>query len=561
MYKITDGNNACADMSYNFTETAFIYPITPSSPMASRIDELKNNKKKNVFNDIVDLVEMQSEAGAAGALHGSLISGSLSTTYTSSQGLLLMIPNMYKIAGEMLPGVIHVASRSLSTHALSIEGDHQDIYATRSTGFCMLASSNPQDAYNLSLVSHISAVENSLPFLHFFDGFRTSHEINKVKYLTEEQIKSFVNKRKIEEYKNKSLNIGNNISKGMAETSDIYFQITESKNQDYNKVANSVENIMSKLNKVAGTNYEPFNYYGSKNAKYAIIAMGSVCDTIKKVIDNTNELYGLIEVHLYRPFSANHLLSKIPNSVEKVAVLDRTKEQGSIGEPLYLDVIASLKNTNIKVYGGRYGLSGKDTLPSDIYGIYNMLKSNSKDNFTIGINDDLTNTSIPKKEIAIKDDYEEIKIYGYASDGLISSSKDLLNIVGKSKFIQGYFKYDSKKSGGLTESHLRISNKAINAPYLLTHPKFIVISKDEYLEQYNLFDDIEENGKILINTNKTDKELSKLFTKEDYNLLKNKNVKIYKIDALSLTRKYNLGNKIGIILETCIFELFLLTER
>lgn len=555
MYKITDGNNACADMSYNFIETAFIYPITPSSPMSSRIDELKNSNVKNLFNDSVDLVEMQSEAGAAGALHGSLISGSLSSTYTSSQGLLLMIPNMYKIAGEMLPGVIHVASRSLSTHALSIEGDHQDIYATRQTGFCMLASSNPQDAYNLSLVAHVSAIENSLPFLHFFDGFRTSHEINKIKYLHEEQIKSFINYEKINQYKKNSLNIGNTISKGMAETSDTYFQITESRNKDYNKVADSVENIMNKLNNLAGTNYEPFNYYGSENAKYVIVAMGSVCDTIKKVIDNSNNQYGLIEVHLYRPFSIKHLLAKIPETTKKIAVLDRTKEQGSIGEPLYLDVLASLKNTDIKVYGGRYGLSGKDTLPSDIYGIFDMLENAPKDNFTIGINDDLTNTSIPKKEIIIKDNYEEIKIYGYASDGLISSSKDILKIVGTDKFVQGYFKYDSKKSGGLTESHLRFSEKSINAPYLLTHPKIIVISKDEYLKHYKLFNEIEENGIVLINTNKTDNELSKLFTKDDYNLLKNKNIKIYKIDALSLTRKYNLNNKIGIVLENCLFEL------
>ena len=553
--KIIDGNNACAEMSYNFTETAFIYPITPSSPMASKIDELKNKDELNLFDTKVKLIEMQSEAGAAGALHGSLISGTLSTTYTSSQGLLLMIPNMYKIAGEMLPGVIHVASRSLATHALSIEGDHQDIYATRQIGFCMLSSTNPEDAYFLSLISHASAIECSLPFLHFFDGFRTSHEINKIKTLTKEEIKNFINQEKLNEFRNKALNIGNNISKGMAETSDIYFQVTESRNKNYDSVPDTVNSMMEKLNKLANTDYKPFNYYGSNKAKYVIVAMGSVCDTIKTVINNTDLPIGLIEVHLYRPFSKDYLLKVLPNTTEKIAVLDRTKEHGSIGEPLYLDVLSALKNTDIKIFGGRYGLSGKDTLPSDIMAVFNMLINNPKDNFTIGIKDDLTNTSLDPINLEVKDNYEEIKIYGYASDGLISASKELLKLLGKENFVQGYFKYDSKKSGGMTESHLRISDNIIKAPYMLTHPKYIVISKDEYLKYYNLFDGIEENGIVLINTDKTDQNLSEMFTHEDYLTLKTKNIKIYKIDANTLTKKYNLNNKIGVVLETALLEL------
>jgi len=553
--KITDGNNACAEMSYNFTETAFIYPITPSSPMASKIDELKNQKERNIFGVPVDLVEMQSEAGAAGALHGALISGSLASTYTSSQGLLLMIPNMYKIAGEMLPGVIHVASRSLATHALSIEGDHQDIYAARQTGFCMLASTNPQDSYYLSLIAHASAIESSLPFLHFFDGFRISHEINKINTLEKQDISKFINQEKITEFRQKSLNIGNNIQKGLSEGSDIYFQITESRNVNYNKVPDIVNDLMQKLNNIANTDYKPFNYYGKSDAKHVIVAMGSVCDTIKRVVENTDLPLGLIEVHLYRPFSKEYLKNVLPDTVENIAVLDRTKEQGSIGEPLYLDILSALKDTSIKIYGGRYGLSGKDTLPKDIFAVFNMLMTEPKDNFTIGIKDDLTNTSLEPVDIDIEDNYEEIKIYGYASDGSISASKELLKLLGTTNYVQGSFKYDSRKSGGMTESHLRISESIINAPYSLTHPNYIIVSKDEYLKYYNLFDGIVENGIVLINTSKSDSELSELITEEDYLTLKNKNIKIYKIAANSLTEKYNLNNKVGIVLEVCLLEL------
>lgn len=555
MYKITDGNNACAEMSYNFIDQAFIYPITPSSPMASHIDELINTGKKNIFDNVVDLTEMQSESGVAGALHGSLLAGSLACTYTSSQGLLLMIPNMYKIAGEMLPAVIHVSSRALSTHALSIEGDHQDIYATRQTGFCMLASSNVEDTYNLSLVAHLSAIESSLPFLHFFDGFRTSHEINKIETLTDEQIKSLINMEHIKAFQNKSLNINNPFTKGASETHEIYFQITESRNQVYENVPKIVENIMQKVNNLTGKDYQPFNYYGKPNAEYIIVAMGSISDTIKNVIDNREEKLGLIEVHLYRPFSAEHLLSVLPNTTKAIAVLDRTKESGSIGEPLYLDVLATLQDKPIKVYGGRFGLSGKDTTPSDIYAVYNMLKMKPKNNFTIGIKDDLTNTSLEPINFQVNDNYQEIKVYGYASDGLVSSSKDFLKIMGENLYVQGFFNYDSRKSGGLTESHLRLSSEPIKAPYLLTHPEIIIVSKEEYLSYYEIFSNIENDGIVLINTNKTDEEISQLLTEQQINLLKKRNVKIYKVPATTIASKNNLKNKTGSILESCLFNL------
>ena len=554
MYKITDANSACAEMSYNFIEEAFVYPITPSSPMASKIDSLISENKTNIFDNNVHLCEMQSEAGVAGALHGALISGSLASTYTSSQGLLLMIPNMYKIAGEMLPAVIHVSSRSLATHALSIEGDHQDIYAARTTGFCMLASSNLEDAYYMALISHLAAIESSLPFLHFFDGFRTSHEINKLNTLEKDQIKNLINYNSLKKFKEKSI-INNHVSRGLAETSDIYFQVTESRNLDYDKVPEIVNNLMQKINKIVNKNYKPFEYYGNKDAEHLIIAMGSVTDTIKKVIDNSQNKIGLISVHLYRPFNTEYLIKEIPKTIKNIAVLDKTKEFGSTGEPLFLDVLSALKNTDIKIYGGRYGLSGKDTNPNDINAVFNMLSTNPKNNFTLGINDDITNLSLEPLKIDINDNFTEIKIYGYGSDGLVSASKNFLNLIGKKMYIQGFFKYDSRKSGGLTECNIRLSNDKINAPYNLTHPKIIIIGKDKYLDYYNIVDNIEQNGIIIINSEKEDIEISKILPNSKIVSLKNKKIKIYKIDASEIARRNNLDGKTGIILEKCLLEI------
>ena len=426
--KTIDGNEACALTSYLFTEVAGIYPITPSSPMAEHIDEYSSNNKLNIFSDKVKVVEMQSEAGAAGFIHGALQNGVLATTFTASQGLLLMIPNMYKIAGEMLPCVIHVASRSLSTHALSIFGDHQDIYACRSTGFCMLASSSVQDASLLSAVAHLSSIEASLPFIHFFDGFRTSHEIDKIEVLDDEEYKKLLNYEALNEFRKRALNPFNPNTRGTAENDDIYFQNTEIRNKYYDKVPDIVNSYMEKINLIANTNYKPFNYYGSKSAKKVIVAMGSVCETIKETIDELNEDLGLIEVHLYRPFSTSYLLKELPDSVESIAVLDRTKEFGSNGEPLYLDIVSSLKDKDINIVGGRYGLSSKNTTPSQIKAVYDML-DNPVNNFTIGINDDVTNLSLKETLFSIKNS-KEILIYGYGSDGMVSASKSIIKLIG-----------------------------------------------------------------------------------------------------------------------------------
>lgn len=553
MYKIKDGNTACADVAYRFSEMSFIYPITPSSPMASQIEELKNKKTKNFYNEITEVYEMQSEAGASGALHGALITGTLATTFTASQGLLLMIPNMYKIAGEMLPCVIHVASRSLATHALSILGDHQDIYATRQTGFCMLASNNVQESQDLASVAHLTTIDTSLPFLHFFDGFRTSHELNKIKEIDFDALKQLIPQNKITEFKNKSLHPSNQITRGTAQNEDIYFQCTEARNSYYNNVPQTVEKYMNKINELQGTNYKPFNYYGNNKAENIIIAMGSVNDTIKKVVDNLKNV-GLITVHLYRPFSPEYLKKVLPTTVKNIAVLDRTNEAGSIGSPLYLDVLSSLKDTNINIVGGRYGLSGKNTTPNDIYNIYKMLETKLKDNFTIGIKDDLNNTSLKQYPYNLKLNCDEIKIYGYGSDGSVGASKDLLKIIGEEKYVQGYFEYDSKKSGGLTISHLRFGNEKIEAPYYLTNPNVVVVTKENYLNKYDILSSIKENGSLIINTNKDEETLNKILPNTLKTKIKLNNIKVYTIDADKISKDNGIPGRIGIIIESIILD-------
>ena len=554
---IIDGNEACARGSYLFSEVCGIYPITPASPMATLTDKWSSAGKTNLFNDTVRVVEMQSEAGAIAMMHGSLQAGSLTTTFTASQGLLLMLPTMYKIAGEMLPCVIHVAARSLATHALSIFGDHQDIYAARPTGFCMLASSNVEDAYYMSLVSHMSSLEGSLPFLHFFDGFRTSHELNKVSILEDEEVLKLINYDKVYEFKNRALNIGKEITRGTSQTADVYFQNTEVRNKYYNKMPSIVENTMKKINKVAGTNYKPFNYYGDKNATHVIVSMGSVCDTVKTVVDKLNKEnkhVGLIEVHLYRPFSAEYFLKELPNTTKTIAVLDRTKEPGSTGEPLYLDVLEVLKDKNIKVVGGRYGLSSKDVPLKDINAVFeNIFSANPKNSFTIGIIDDVTNLSLESKEIKIEPDYKEIKVWGFGSDGMVGASKNFMKVLGENNYVQGYFEYDSKKSGGVTISHLRVGNNKINAPYFLTNPELVVVSKDIYLNKYHCLKDIKENGILLIASNKNDKELNELVNNQNKEEIINKNIKVYIANLDELNEKYNLRGKINNII--CMYML------
>ena len=554
---IIDGNEACARGSYLFSEVCGIYPITPASPMATLTDKWSSAGKTNLFNDTVRVVEMQSEAGAIAMMHGSLQAGSLTTTFTASQGLLLMLPTMYKIAGEMLPCVIHVAARSLATHALSIFGDHQDIYAARPTGFCMLASSNVEDAYYMSLVSHMSSLEGSLPFLHFFDGFRTSHELNKVSILEDEEVLKLINYDKVYEFKNRALNIGKEITRGTSQTADVYFQNTEVRNKYYNKMPSIVENTMKKINKVAGTNYKPFNYYGDKNATHVIVSMGSVCDTVKTVVDKLNKEnkhVGLIEVHLYRPFSAEYFLKELPNTTKTIAVLDRTKEPGSTGEPLYLDVLEVLKEKNIKVVGGRYGLSSKDVPLKDINAVFeNIFSSNPKNSFTIGIVDDVTNLSLEPKDIKIETDYKEIKVWGFGSDGMVGASKNFMKVLGENNYVQGYFEYDSKKSGGVTISHLRVGNNKINAPYFLTNPELVVVSKDIYLNKYHCLKDIKENGILLVSSNKNDKELNELVNNQNKEEIINKNIKVYIANLDELNEKYNLRGKINNII--CMYML------
>ena len=495
-YKTMDANEAVANVAYKFSELCGIYPITPASPMAEKVDLISTTDELNFFNTKTKVIEMQSEKGAAALIHGGLNSGILSTTFTASQGLLLMIPTLYKMAGEMLPGVLHVAARSLSTHALSIFGDHQDIYATRQTGVCILSSSNPTEAYHMAAITHLSAIKASLPFIHFFDGFRTSHEINKIKLMDYSKLEKLIDKKALDDFRNRQMSNDNPNTRGTAENEDIYFQHTESRNKDYEQVIDTVIDYMNKFNSIEQTDYKPFNYYGSKKAKYVIIAMGSVCNTIKELIDYLNDdTLGLITVHLYRPFSSKHLIEVLPKTVTNIAVLDRTKEPGSNGEPLYLDIVNALKETNIKIIGGRYGLSSKNTTSKDILAVFNNLKKENKNNFTISINDDVTNLSLKTDDnFKIESKAKEYLFYGFGSDGMVSTSKDILKIIGDhtDNYVQGYFQYDSKKSGGVTRSHLRISKDQILSSYYVDNPELIVISKDSYIYKYDLLDNIKQ---------------------------------------------------------------------
>lgn len=554
--KIVDGNMACSRIAYLFSEVCSIYPITPSSPMASNIDALTNKDNYNLFYDKPRVLEMESEAGAAGAMHGALLSGSLASTFTASQGLLLMIPNMYKMAGEMLPGVIHVASRSLATHALSIFGDHQDIYACRQTGFCLLSSANVEDAQNLAAVAHLSAIKGSLPFLHFFDGFRTSHELNTIEELKYEDLLPLIDYEKIAEFKKRTLNVDHPWQYGMAQNEDVYFQCMEARNKYYEEMPKIVDDYMQKINKITNMDYKPFNYYGSKNAKNIIVAMGSITDTIKKVVDIKGDV-GLIIVHLYRPFSPEYFLNVLPKTVKNVAVLDRTKEAGSPGEPLYLDVLSVLKDQNINVYGGRFGLASKNTTPEDIESIYEMLENNPHHNFTIGITDDVTHLSLPKSNFKYQETCEEIKIYGFGSDGMVSASKDLIKIVHKNlaKYVQGYFEYDSKKSGGVTVSNLRISEEKINEPYYCTNPKIMVVTKDIYFRLFDIVNNIQEKGILLINTIKKKEELEHFLPNKVKKILIDKKVDVYFVDADNIALKCGIKGKISKIMEVLILDL------
>lgn len=558
-YKVMDGNEACSYVSYLFSEAAGIYPITPASTMAEKVDELSSKGFNNLYGSPVKVVEMQSEAGAIALVHGMLQAGTLATTYTASQGLLLMLPNMYKIAGECLPCVINVAARSIATHALSILGDHQDVYAVRPTGFSMIASSNVQDVMNLTAVSYLSAIDNSMPVLNFFDGFRTSHELKKIEVLDGKDLLYLLNRKTLDDFKDKSM-IASKVIRGTTQNDDIYFQNTEARNVLYDKMPDVVNKYMQKINEITGKDYKPFNYYGDKNATKIIVAMGSVCDTIREVVNNEEGL-GLVEVHLYRPFSKKYFMDVIPRTVKKIAVLDRTKEPGSSGEPLYLDVCSMFQGKELapKIIGGRYGLSSKNTDAACIKAVYDFLDDpNCFTDFTVGIEDDLTNKSIPVKEYKIKHKgTRELLIYGYGSDGMVTASKDIITIMGNytDAFVQGYFQYDSKKSGGVTKSHLRIAREEIERPYYVEKANTLVCTKDTYLLRYNILDKIKNNGTFILVTDKAGRDLIKFLPNKVKRIIIDKNVDFYTIDAFDIAMRHNIPNKVSMIMEAAIFKV------
>ena len=565
MMKIMDGNEAAAYVSYGFTEVAGIYPITPASPMAELTDKWSSEGKLNYFGTPVKVVEMESEAGAAGMVHGSLQAGCLTTTYTASQGLLLMIPNMYKIAGEMLPCVINVAARSLATHALSIFGDHQDIYACRATGFAMLASSSVQQVMDLTGVSYLSAIKGGIPFINFFDGFRTSHELQKVELIDTDKLKKLIDEKKLNEFRERAMNPNKPSIRGTAQNEDIYFQATEVRNRYYDAIPDIVNKYMGEINKITGKDYKPFNYYGSPTANKVIVAMGSVCETVKETVEylykEKKENVGLIEVHLFRPFSTKYFLKVLPKTVKKIAVLDRTKEAGSNGEPLYLDVIKTIKeiDARVSVYGGRYGLSSKNTTPAMIKGLFDFLDTrDAHSNFTLGILDDVTNLSVPyDPKFMIPNDNVEFLIYGYGSDGMVSASKDIMKITGTytNAYVQGYYQYDSKKSGGVTISNLRFGKKPITSTYYVEKASIVVCTKDSYLHRMKMLEKIKDQGIFVLNTNKNADEVLASMTNHDKKILQSKKVKMYIVDANKIADEAGLPGKISTIMETIIFKL------
>ncbi len=565
MKKIMDGNEACSYVSYNFTEVAGIYPITPASPMAELTDKWSNEGKLNYFGTPVKVVEMESEAGAAGMVHGSLQAGCLTTTYTASQGLLLMIPNMYRIAGELLPCVINVAARSLATHALSIFGDHQDVYAARSTGFAMLASSSVQQVMDLTGVAHLAAIKGRVPFINFFDGFRTSHELQKVEVIDTDKLKDLIDEKALNDFRDRALNMDNPVIRGTAQNEDIYFQATEVRNKYYEKVPEIVNKYMEEVNKITGSNYQPFNYYGSKTATKVIVAMGSVCETVRETVEylvnQKKENVGLVEVHLYRPFSAKYFLKALPKSVKKIAVLDRTKEPGASGEPLYLDVVKTIKDIDAKVavFGGRYGLSSKNTTPAMIKGLFDYMDTREMhNNFTLGIEDDVTKLSIPyDKKFMLPSGNIEFLVYGFGSDGMVSASKDLMKITGTytNAYVQGYFQYDSKKSGGVTISNLRFGKNPISSTYYVEKASLVVCTKDSYLKKLKMLDKLKPKGTFVLNTTKTPDEVLASMSSYDKKILQDRNIKMFIINADKIAEENGLKGKISAIMEVLIFKL------
>ena len=563
--KTMDGNTAAAYCSYAFTEVAGIYPITPSSPMAECVDEWSAAGKKNVFGETVDVIELQSEAGAAGAVHGSLASGALTSTYTASQGLLLMIPNMYKIAGELLPGVFHVSARCLASHALNIFGDHTDVMATRQTGFAMLCSNSVQEVMDLASVAHLSAIKGRVPFVHFFDGFRTSHEIQKIEEMPYEELAKLVDYDAVQEFKNHALNPEHPVTRGTCQGPEIFFQAREASNKFYEAVPAIVADYMKEISRITGRDYKPFNYYGAADAENIIVAMGSVCEAVEETVDYLNangEKVGLLKVHLYRPWAPEYMFEVLPKSVKRIAVLDRTKEPGASGQPLYLDIKDAFygKENAPLIVGGIYGLGSKDTTPSHIKAVYDNLKEECpKNDFTIGIVDDVTNKSLEVKEdiITVPEGTVSCKFWGLGSDGTVGANKSAIKIIGDNTdmYAQGYFAYDSKKSGGVTVSHLRFGEKPIKSTYLIADADFVSCSTQAYAENYDLVSDIKPGGVFLLNTVWDMDDLEKHLPKEMKQTIANNNIQFYTINATKIAEEIGLGRRTNMIMQAAFFKL------
>ncbi|MCF6241799.1 MAG: pyruvate:ferredoxin (flavodoxin) oxidoreductase, partial [Bacteroidales bacterium] len=564
-YLTCDGNYAASHIAYMFSEVAAIYPITPSSNMAENVDEWAANGRKNIFGETVDVKEMQSEAGAAGAVHGSLQAGALTTTFTASQGLLLMIPNMYKISGELLPGVFHVSARSLAAQALSIFGDHSDVMSARQTGFAFLATGSVQQIMDIAGIAHLAAIKSRIPFVHFFDGFRTSHEIQKVEVMEQEVLENLLDWDALQKFRESALNPENPVTRGTAQNPDIYFQAREAANPFYETIPDLVEEYMQEITKITGRPYHPFNYFGVEDAEHVIVAMGSVTQTIKEVVNYLNdkgEKVGLLIVHLYRPFSEKYFFKAMPKTVKRIAVLDRTKEPGANGEPLYMDVrdIYYEKENAPIIVGGRYGLSSKDTTPAQIISVYNNLKQKEpKNQFTIGIVDDVTFTSLPQlPEIStVPEGTFEAKFYGLGSDGTVGANKNSIKIIGGStdKYCQAYFAYDSKKSGGITISHLRFGDSLIRSTYLVTQPDFVACHVPAYLKKYDMLKGMKKGGTFLLNSIWDVEETKNQLPDHMKKFLAENDIKMYIINATKIAHEIGLGSRTNTIMQSAFFKI------
>ena len=565
VFKTMDGNEAAAYVSYAFTEVATIYPITPSSPMADHVDAWATNGKKNLFGQPVKLVEMQAESGAAGAMHGSLETGSLTSTYTASQGLLLMIPPMYRIAGSQLPGVMHVSARTVATHSLSIFGDHSDVMACRQTGWAQLASASVQESMDLGAVAHLSAIKGSIPFQHFFDGFRTSHEIQKIEVLDYEDLGKMLDWDAVQRFKDHALSTEHPTLRNTLQNPDTFFQSREACNSAYDALPAIVEEYMGKINEVTGRNYQLFNYYGAPDAERVVVAMGSVCETLLEVVDylvERGEKVGFIQVHLFRPFSMERLLEKIPATCKCLTVLDRTKEPGAPGEPLYLDVCDALwegKRTNIEALCGRYGLGSKDTTPAQMKAVFDNMKGEKKNHFTVGINDDVTHLSLPVGENIVTAGKSIIscKFWGLGSDGTVGANKNSIKIIGDhtDQYAQAYFDYDSKKSGGVTKSHLRFGHEPIHSTYYVTMADFVACHKTSYIKDFDIVSEIKPHGTFLLNTSWTGAELEEHLPNRVKRQIAEREINFYTIDATAIAMELGLGNRTNTVLQAAFFKL------